>query len=783
MRYVRKKIKGYASSYSKAYTFSSNYPWSNTQNAVDWSSSVAPGNSGWWSTYATVKVSASLVSDTEYYISGLTNWKTFLDQDFNDAYGTDNGAISTNFDCIPTDSIIQQIYFFSKTSLPPKGNEVAQFFRDTTRIGTNVSTGNTANFTLKDTDTSGQAVSETGWPFALDSSTGEIRGTSSTGIVYTLGKWSMSDIQAGLFKPKVLFTRKASITNGDNYWYPRGFALELTVDIPMYTIQDASVHGSIQGAGEYFSGKVATLTAIPDPGYEFVQWADGSKNITKQITVTQDSSQIAYFKPIYVTYDSIFNFQKWKDAGISPGLDSSISNISDTGFTMTITNSADPMTNTTPTIEVVAGQKYILEFDVDVPDAFQPFVFYCIDKNNNQSWQQAGGGGTHADGTPTYNQKRVEFTPTTNWISLRFDIDGSVGRSGHFSNFRIYPADFDYMSTTVAANERTDVASWSMPTPKRVGKKFVGWFTQPNGGGTKYTSSSQFPTTDLTLYSHWEEGIYTIVFKDQNETVIQSNTVQYNTVLDMPTLSRKGYTFVGWIPCQPAKTMSGMTLDSQEYLGNNTSFATLSKDYKYTNNLAIHVEVYMDDWDDIKNDMQIISCTQGGGWGLGFLANTSGKGTEIHTGSYSGIDLGFANGSTNFSDKTWYTFDVVFSNGVFEAYINGVKKGSVTTSGTTINYNANNTIFVGAEAGDDTATPANGYFKGFISNVFIANQNKKLEVKTGKLAAEEDVTYYPVWRINTAPETIFIGNVPVKEIYVGTQLVKEVYIGTTKIYG
>ena len=163
----------------------------------------------------------------------------------------------------------------------------------------------------------------------------------------------------------------------------------------------------------------------------------------------------------------------------------------------------------------------------------------------------------------------------------------------------------------------------------------------------------------------------------------------------------------------------------------------------------------MSDWGDIKNlKAQILSCTESGGWGLGFMANSSGNGAEIQAGGYKGIDLGF-NTPSNFTNKSWYTFDVVFTNGIFEAYLNGVKKGSVTTNDTSITYKYENAIFAGAEAGQSATDPAGNYFKGFISNIFIANQSTRLQLATTSTVVEKDVDYYPVWRKNTTCQAIF----------------------------
>lgn len=286
-------------------------------------------------------------------------------------------------------------------------------------------------------------------------------------------------------------------------------------------------------------------------------------------------------------------------------------------------------------------------------------------------------------------------------------------------------------------------------TPTRYGYKFLGWRCSADN---KLYSSGSLPVGtqyDITYTAEWELGKYTLSFKNADGSNVSSKTVTYNTNIgDLPSISRNGYTFAGWVPCAPAKKTDGNILDSLCYYGDKNSPKTLSQSYKYTNNLSLHIEAFMDNWDGISNPaQQIISCTEGGGWGLGYSANTVGHGFEIHTGSYKGVDLGFGT-SGKFTNGQWYYFDLVFTNSTLKAYVNGVEKGSVAT-GASISYNSSNTIFVGGEAGGNATSAAGNYFNGLISNVFIANSPNRLAYATTTTKMPgENVNYYPVWRVN-----------------------------------
>ena len=63
--------------------------------------------------------------------------------------------------------------------------------------------------------------------------------------------------------------------------------------------------GKVTGAGRYLLGETATLTAIPNEGYRFVRWEDGSTDNPRTLVIEQDTSLVAYFEIIYLQPDSV----------------------------------------------------------------------------------------------------------------------------------------------------------------------------------------------------------------------------------------------------------------------------------------------------------------------------------------------------------------------------------------------------------------------------------------------------------------------------------------------
>jgi hypothetical protein len=55
------------------------------------------------------------------------------------------------------------------------------------------------------------------------------------------------------------------------------------------------IMGSVTGEGNYAENTAATIEAIPNTGYRFIQWNDGNKENPRTITLTQDTSFIATF--------------------------------------------------------------------------------------------------------------------------------------------------------------------------------------------------------------------------------------------------------------------------------------------------------------------------------------------------------------------------------------------------------------------------------------------------------------------------------------------------------
>ena len=84
------------------------------------------------------------------------------------------------------------------------------------------------------------------------------------------------------------------------------------------------------------------------------------------------------------------------------------------------------------------------------------------------------------------------------------------------------------------------------PDPTRIGYKFAGWYTEKDGGAK--VELGDVVTSSHTLYAHWTANTYTVTFDANGGTVTpETMKVTYGCLYgELPTPTRKGFTFVGW---------------------------------------------------------------------------------------------------------------------------------------------------------------------------------------------------------------------------------------------
>lgn len=197
----------------------------------------------------------------------------------------------------------------------------------------------------------------------------------------------------------------------------------------------------------------------------------------------------------------------------------------------------------------------------------------------------------------------------------------------------------------------------------------------------------------------------------------QYNSTEYTTLLSDKEIDVSGYGNDGTYSSTAPATVTdigGIYDTSLSLIGTNQNFITTPKACKLTNSITVSI------WakpSSFTGSMRIFSCTETGGWEiyndpLRFIVYLRIKNAYAH--AISTISASSLNDSWHMFTGTFNGYDTIL-------YIDGeqVAKTSVTTKDT-IKYNANNTIFLAAEAGSNTTTPVNGgYFTGYLSDFRI----------------------------------------------------------------
>lgn len=166
-----------------------------------------------------------------------------------------------------------------------------------------------------------------------------------------------------------------------------------------------------------------------------------------------------------------------------------------------------------------------------------------------------------------------------------------------------------------------------LPTPKKTGYRFIGWYTSAEGGTLITNSTIMNLETDHTLYAHWELAEYTISFNSNNSDITRFPTnvkivVVYGT--EIPELEsddynkypeRNGYVFSHWELKDGTQVSAGQTylfesdivlypvwkiasviyvdsLSAAQQLADNSSSDTVTFERTYPVNESGHYVVY-----------------------------------------------------------------------------------------------------------------------------------------------------------------------------------------------
>lgn len=439
-----------------------------------------------------------------------------------------------------------------------------------------------------------------------------------------------------------------------------------------------------------YNTALGTLPTCTRTGYTFLGWYTASSGGTKISTTTVVTKNITYYA-------------QW----------------SINSYTLTFNPNGGTVTPTSKDLEYnsVYGT---LPTPTRASDAQYTYTF--------AGWYTAATGGTQV--TAATKMAAKDTTVYAHWTS---------NTRSYTVSYQTTYGTLNRTSQSIAYNSK---GSCTLTMPDNTAEftyTFVGWYTAANGGGTKVGSKLTLETPAITgtvtyyAYVTRSTKSYTHTFNANGGGTVSPATITkaYNTALGtLPTVSRTGYTFVGWFDTSAASGGTQATTTTK-VTGTKTWYARWSiNSYTFTFNK------------NGGNTPSATTITKEYNTAIGTLPTCTRSSDNTYTYAFVGwFDTSASSGGTKLttttkvtSNKTWYArWTSTYKNYTVTWNGNG---GTPSKSSSSFHYNnALGTL--------PTATRTGYTFKGWsTSKTGTVNVST-----TTKVTA--NVTYYAVWTINS----------------------------------
>ena len=435
---------------------------------------------------------------------------------------------------------------------------------------------------------------------------------------------------------------------------------------------------------------LGTLPTCTRTGYTFLGWYTASSGGTKISTTTVVTKDITYYA-------------QW----------------SINSYTLTFNPNGGTVTPTSKDLEYNSAYG-TLPTPTRASDAQYTYTF--------AGWYTAATGGTQV--TATTKMAAKDTTIYAHWTS---------NTRSYTVSYQTTYGTLNRTSQSVAYNSK---GSCTLTMPSNTAEftyTFVGWYTAANGGGTKVGSELTLETPAIkgtvTYYAYVTRSTksYTHTFNANGGGTVNPATITkaYNTALGtLPTVSRTGYTFVGWFDTSAASGGTQATTTTK-VTGTKTWYARWSiNSYTFTFDK------------NGGNTPSATTITKEYNTAIGTLPTCTRNANNTYTYTFAGwFDTSASSGGTQLttatkvtSNKTWYArWTPTYKNYTVTWDGNG---GTPSKSSSSFHYNdALGTL--------PTATRTGYTFKGWsTSKTGTVNIST-----TTKVTA--NVTYYAVWTINS----------------------------------
>lgn len=439
-----------------------------------------------------------------------------------------------------------------------------------------------------------------------------------------------------------------------------------------------------------YNAALGTLPTCTRTGYTFLGWYTASSGGTKISTTTVVTKDITYYA-------------QW----------------SINSYTLTFNPNGGTVTPTSKDLEYNSAYG-TLPIPTRASDAQYTYTF--------AGWYTAATGGTQVTAATKMAAKDTTVYAhwTSNTRSYTVSYQTTYGTLNRTSQSIAYNSKG---SCTLTMPDNTDEFTYT----------FVGWYTAANGSGTKVGSELTLETPAIkgtvTYYAYVTRSTksYTHTFNANGGGTVNPATITkaYNTALGtLPTVSRTGYTFVGWFDTSAASGGTQATTTTK-VTGTKTWYARWSiNSYTFTFD------------ENGGNTPSATTITKEYNTAVGTLPTCTRNANNTYTYAFAGwFDTSASSGGTQLttttkvtSNKTWYArWTSTYKNYTVTWDGNG---GTPSKSSSSFHYNDVLSTL-------PTATRTGYTFKGWsTSKTGTVNVSTTTKVTT-------NVTYYAVWTINS----------------------------------
>lgn len=395
-----------------------------------------------------------------------------------------------------------------------------------------------------------------------------------------------------------------------------------------------------------YNTALGTLPTCTRTGYTFLGWYTASSDGTKISTTTVVTKDITYYA-------------QW----------------SINSYTLTFNPNGGTVTPTSKNLEYNSAYG-TLPTPTRASDAQYTYTF--------AGWYTAATGGTQV--TTTTKMAAKDTTVYAHWTS---------NTRSYTVSYKTTYGTLNRTSQSVAYNSK---GSCTLTMPNNTAEftyTFVGWYTAANGGGTKVGSELTLETPAITgtvtyyAYVTRSTKSYTHTFNPNGGGTVSPSTITkaYNTALGtLPTVSRTGYTFVGWFDTSAASGGTQATTTTK-VTGTKTWYARWSiNSYTFTFDK------------NGGNTPSATAITKEYNTAIGTLPTCTRSADNTYTYAFAGwFDTSASSGGTKLttttkvtSNKTWYARWTI-STRQYKLIVTAGTGGTVSGGGT-YNYNASVTL-------------------------------------------------------------------------------------------